>query len=156
MRGAAENSVRIIIDADACPKEVLATCIALGAAQGFEVFTVANFNHLVQSPNHIVVGDNAQEADIMIANLSRSGDIVVTQDWGLAALVIGKGAACLSPSGREYRPETIDFLLEEREAKAKFRRGGNRTKGPKKRQTEDDANFLSKLNQIISRQASPL
>jgi uncharacterized protein YaiI (UPF0178 family) len=145
-----QKLVRIIIDADACPKEVLASCIRLGERFGIEIFTVANFNHLVQSPHHIVVGDNPQEADIMIANLTQAGDIVVTQDWGLAALVIGKGAACLSPSGREYKQETIDFMLEEREAKAKFRRGGNRTKGPKKRAAEDDANFLFNLERIIS------
>jgi uncharacterized protein YaiI (UPF0178 family) len=145
-----QKLVRIIIDADACPKEVLASCIRLGERFGIKIFTVANFNHLVQSPHHIVVGDNPQEADIMIANLTQAGDIVVTQDWGLAALVIGKGAACLSPSGREYKQETIDFMLEEREAKAKFRRGGNRTKGPKKRAAEDDANFLFNLERIIS------
>ena len=143
--------MRVIIDADACPKEVLVGCITLAESYGLEIFTVANFNHVVKSPNHIVVGDNSQEADIKIANLTRAGDVVVTQDWGLAALVIGKGAACLSPSGREYKPETIEFLLEEREAKAKFRRGGNRTKGPKKRQAADDINFLFALEEIISR-----
>ena len=49
---------------------------------------------------------------------------MVTQDWGLAAVVLGKGAAALSPTGQVYQKETIDFLLEERNMKAKYRRGG--------------------------------
>lgn len=142
--------MKIIIDADACPQGVLAACIAISEKNRIEIYTVANFNHNVISPNHIVVGDTSQEADIKIANLTEAGDIVVTQDWGLAALVIGKGAVCLSPSGREYKQETIDFLLEEREAKAKYRRSGKNTKGPKKRHAQDDENFIHKLEHIIS------
>lgn len=145
--------MRIIVDADACPKDVLKACLELGEQYSLSVYTVANFNHVLQSPNHIVVGDNPQEADIKIANLTQANDLVVTQDWGLAALIIGKGAIALSPSGREYQPETIEFLLEERETKAKYRRGGNRTKGPKKRQPEDAARFLYKLRQIILRRS---
>ena len=142
--------MRLIIDADACPQEVLANCIRLGAQAGIEVVTVANFNHLVRSPQHIVVGDNPQEADLMIANLTQAGDLVVTQDWGLAALVLGKGAFCLSPSGREYTAKTIGFMLEEREIKAKLRRGGSRTKGPKKRTAADDEHFFIKLRRFIA------
>jgi uncharacterized protein len=74
---------------------------------------------------------------------------VVTQDWGLAAMIMGKGAFCLSPSGQEYCQETMDFLLEEREMKAKFRRSGNHTKGPKKRARQDDIHFKETLAQLI-------
>lgn len=143
--------MKVIIDADACPKQVLAECIRQGKQYGIEIVTVANFNHQVHSPQHIVVGGDSQEADIAIANIVSPGDIVVTQDWGLAALVIGKGAVGLSPSGREYKNETIDFLLEEREVKAKRRRSGYRTKGPKKRQAEDDIRFSQTLARIIDR-----
>lgn len=143
--------MRIVIDADACPRQVLAECIRQGEIHNVEVITVANFNHQVVSPNHIVVGGNPQEADIKLVNLVKAGDVAVTQDWGLAALILSKGAACLSPSGREYKSETIDFLLEEREVKAKHRRAGNRTSGPKKRRTEDDAQFSRALEKIIVR-----
>jgi hypothetical protein len=142
--------MRIIVDADACPKGVLTACVDIGERYGVDIYTVANFNHNVTSPHHIVVGDVSQEADIKIANLTRMGDVVITQDWGLAALVLGKGALCLSPLGREYKEATIEFLLEEREAKAKYRRSGNRTKGPKKRQLQDDNNFRQELEQIIT------
>lgn len=141
--------MKIIIDADACPKDVLTSCITLGNKYDIAIYTVASFDHVIKSPNHIVVGTDSQEADIKIANLTQLGDIVVTQDWGLAALALGKGALCLSPSGKEYQAETIEFLLEERETKAKYRRSGNRTKGPKKREAVDDLNFVRKLEQLI-------
>ena len=77
---------------------------------------------------------------------------VVTQDWGLASIVIGKGARCLSPTGQEFRSDRMAFLLEEREVKAKFRRGGGRAKGPRKRTREDDRRFEACLKKILSQQ----
>jgi len=114
------------------------------------VWTVASFDHNVESDHHTVVGNDPQEVDIKIMNLAEAGDVVITQDWGLVAVALGKGTKCLSPSGRELRPDKIEFLLEEREVKAKIRRGGGRTKGPKKRTLEDDQRFESSLEQILS------
>lgn len=111
---------------------------------------MASFNHNIVSDRHVVVDSASQEADIKVLNLAEKGDIVVTQDWGLAAMVLGKQAKCLSPIGREYRPDNIEFLLEEREIKAKLRRGGGRTKGPKKRTLQDDLNFETGLEQLLS------
>jgi len=98
-----------------------------------------------------VVGDDFQEADIKIMNLTEAKDVIVTGDWGLAAMVLGKGARCLSPIGREFQPEKIDFLLEEREVKAKIRRGGGRTKGLRKRTLEDDRRFEQSLERMLLR-----
>lgn len=141
--------MKILVDADACPKGALAACFALGKQYEVSVYTVANYNHHIASEHHIVVDNGTQQADLKIANLTQSGDVVVTQDWGLAALILGKGAFCLSPGGREYKRETIDFLLEEREAKAKFRRAGNRTRGPKKRTDTEDVLFAQALERLI-------
>jgi uncharacterized protein YaiI (UPF0178 family) len=143
--------MKILVDADACPRSVLQICMELGRKYNIPVWTVASFNHHVESDHPIVVGDDSQEADIKIMNLTEAGDVVITGDWGLAAMVLGKGATCLTPGGREYRHEKIDFLLDEREAKAKFRRGGGRTKGPKKRKPEDDERFGSFLEKILLR-----
>jgi uncharacterized protein YaiI (UPF0178 family) len=96
-----------------------------------------------------VVGDASQETDIKIINLTDEGDVVVTQDWGLAAVVLGKRAKCLSPAGREFRSDKIEFLLEEREVKSRVRRGGGRTKGPKKRTPEDDRRFRMRLERSL-------
>ena len=143
--------MKILIDADACPRPVLQICIRLGRAYDIPVWTVANFNHDVASDHPIVVGDDFQEADMKIMNLTEAGDVVITGDWGLAAMVLGKGAKCLSPMGREFHPEKIGFMLEEREVKAKFRREGGRTKGPKKRKSEDDRKFELCLEKILLR-----
>ncbi len=144
------DSLKIVVDADACPKTVLQICKKLAAENNYQLWTVANFNHQIDSPNHIVVGGDSQEADLRIVNLCAPGDIVVTQDWGLAALVLGKGAAAISPKGRIFRNETIDFLLEEREIKAKLRRSGRRTKGPHKRTNQDDLRFAAALMGLIN------
>ena len=143
--------MKILVDADACPRSVLKICVELGREYNIPVWTVASFNHEIESDHSVVVGDDSQEADMKIMNLTETGDAIVTGDWGLAAMVLGKGAKCLSPIGKEFRPEKMEFLLEEREAKAKFRRGGGRTKGPKKRTSGDDERFGSCLEKILLR-----
>jgi len=144
--------MKIIVDADACPKAVLQICIKVALGYDIPVWTVASFNHNIESDHHVVVGNASQEADIRVMNLAQAGDVAVTQDWGLAAMLLGKGVKCLSPHGREFNTDNIEFLLEEREVKAKFRRGGGRTKGgPKKRVIEDDQHFEASLLDILAR-----
>jgi uncharacterized protein YaiI (UPF0178 family) len=143
--------MKILVDADACPKSVLRICLDIGRRHGLPVWTVASFNHNIESDHHILVGGDPQETDIKILNVAEPGDVVISQDWGLAAVALGKGATCLSPTGREFRSDSIDFLLEEREMKAKHRRTGGRTKGPKKRTKEDDQRFEASLEKVIVR-----
>jgi hypothetical protein len=143
--------MKILIDADACPRSVLKICMRVGRKYAIPVWTVASFNHDIESDHPVVVGDDSQEADLKIMNLAEARDVVITGDWGLAAMVVGKGATCLSPTGSEFRPEKMEFLLEEREIKAKFRRGGGRTKGPRKRTMEDDRRFEVCLEKILLR-----
>jgi uncharacterized protein YaiI (UPF0178 family) len=147
--GSFEGLMKILVDADACPRSVLQICISLGRRKNIPVWTVASFNHQIDSDHPIMVGSDFQESDMKIMNLTEAGDIVVTGDGGLAAIAVGKGARCLSPMGREFQPEKIGLLLEEREIKAKFRRGGGRTKGPKKRTMEDDRQFEALLKKIL-------
>jgi uncharacterized protein YaiI (UPF0178 family) len=142
-------TLKIIVDADAAPKNALDICREAAARFSLQLVTVANFNHRIESDRHVVVGDAPQEADIRVINLTGRRDIVVTQDWGLAAMILGKGAFALSPAGRVFQKDSIEFLLEEREMKARFRRGGGRTRGPKKRTAEDDQNFKKSLYRII-------
>jgi uncharacterized protein YaiI (UPF0178 family) len=63
-------------------------------------------------------------------------DIVVTQDYGLASMILAKGASAVDQNGMPYISENIDSLLERRYIGQKIRRGGGRTKGPKKRTRE--------------------
>ena len=141
--------MKILVDADACPKKVLQICITLGAQYAVQVWTVASFNHNIISDYHVVVGDNDQETDIKVLNLADTGDVVITQDWGLAAMALGKKARCISPAGREFSNDTIDFLLEERDMKAKVRRSGGKTRGPSKRTVQEDVKFQECLDRIL-------
>ncbi len=143
--------MKIIIDADATPKSALDICRRAAKEFSVSMVTVASFNHRIESDWHVVVGNAPQEADTQVVNLTARGDIVVTQDWGLAAMVLGKGAFALSPVGRIYQEETIEFLLEEREIKARIRRSGGRTRGPKKRTAEDDLNFKKSLYRLLEK-----
>jgi len=146
------KKLKIIVDADACPKSVLQHTLGAGKKYGIPVITVASFNHNIISANHITVESGSQEADIKIVNITEPGDIIITQDWGLAAIMLSKKASALSPAGIEYEAERMTFMLEEREMKAKFRRNGGRTKGPKKRAAEDDIRFLRTLEKIVLRE----
>lgn len=142
--------MKILVDADACPKNALQICMELGRKYTVEVWTVASFNHKIVSDFHVVVGDGSQETDIKVLNITEAGDIIVTQDWGLAAMVLGKRASCISPVGRVFSNENIDFLLEEREVKAKLRRSGGRTKGPSKRTLQEDIVFQERLDRLLA------
>jgi uncharacterized protein YaiI (UPF0178 family) len=145
-------ATRVIIDADACPRTCLQIVDKLARVYHFEVITVASFNHRFGHTHHQVTGDEPQATDIAIINQVREGDIVVTQDWGLAAMVLGKRASAIAPGGRIFNDDQMDLLLEERNILAKFRRGGGRTRGPAKRTSGDDyrfeTNFLTLLQKM--------
>ncbi len=143
---------KIIVDADACPRNALQICQKVGEEDSLQVVTVASFEHDIGGEEHFVVGNDPQETDIKIANLIRPGDIAVTADLGLAALLIGKGAFCISPKGKVFSEVNIDFLLEERNIKQKFRRSGGRTKGPAKRIDADDEVFERKLRGLVKKE----
>lgn len=149
----------VLIDADACPRGAAETIRRLQTRFGYRVVTVASVNHVVQTwgrwHEHVVAGPEAQATDIAVANRARPGDVVVTQDWGLAALALGRGCRAISPTGHTFRSETIDLLLEERHLKAKFRRGGGRTKGPQARTAEDDERFELALVEALTPSSLP-
>ena len=92
----------------------------------------------------------ADALDISLINLCRRGDIVVTQDYGVAALALGKGARAIHQSGRRYTDENIDGLLMERHLAKKARRNGkHHLKGPAKRTEEDDRRFAESFERLV-------
>ncbi len=142
--------MRIIVDADATPRTCLKIVIELAAQYGWEVTTVASINHRIDSPDHRVVGDEPQAADLAVMNLAKTGDVVVTQDHGLAAMVLSKGTMALAPSGLIYDNERMTLMLEERNELARWRRGGGRTKGPAPRSNQDDQKFRASLSKLLT------
>ncbi|WP_018131174.1 DUF188 domain-containing protein [Effusibacillus pohliae] len=139
----------IWIDADGCPRGVIRITREYAEKLNIPCWTVSNFHHELAGDTHIVVDDASQSADLAILNRCQAGDLVITQDIGLAAMVLGKQCRALGICGQEYRPEEIALLLELREQSAKFRRAGGRTKGPRKRTSADDAAFAAGLKRIL-------
>ena len=89
----------------------------------------------------VTVDKQKDSVDFALMNRLTKNDIVVTQDYGLAAMVLGKGARVLDQNGRVYTDDNIENLLMDRHMGQKIRRAGGRTKGPPKRTKEDDAKF---------------
>ena len=140
----------IYIDADACP----VTRIAEGIARkhGIPVTLLCDTNHQLASDYSTIrmIGAGADAVDLALINLCRRGDIVITQDYGVAALALGKGAKAIHQSGRQYTDENIDGLLMERHLAKKARRSGkHHLKGPARRSEEDDRRFAESFEQMI-------
>ncbi|MFC4769628.1 YaiI/YqxD family protein [Effusibacillus consociatus] len=139
----------IWIDADGCPRGVVRVTFAYAAALGLTCWTISNFHHQLEGDTHIVVDDRSQSVDMAILNRCKAGDLVITQDIGLAAIALGKKCRALGIYGQEYAEKNIGVLLEIRDQSAKFRRAGGRTKGPKKRTQSDDAAFEQGLKRVL-------
>jgi len=136
--------IKVLIDADACPRKVMEIVGEARDEFGYELVLVSSFNHRhTPGPGvrQIYVGDEDQATDLAVINETAARDIVITQDWGLAALVLGRGARAIDPNGRVFSEEKMEFLLEERHLKAKYRRSGGRTRGPSARKDEHDRRF---------------
>ncbi|MFB5266173.1 YaiI/YqxD family protein [Paenibacillus enshidis] len=142
---------RIVVDGDACPVK---TEIAAAAARfQMEVILVSSFDHLLQGGSGITVvtvDRSDQSADLYIANHVRRGDVVATNDYGLAALALAKGCSVISFRGTPYSDESIDFMLDRRHISAKERRRGRYGKGPKAFTEEDRIMFQHKLTKLLT------
>ncbi len=142
--------MKLLIDADACP----VTDIALNCAKQYNVeecILLCDTSHLIERENArtIVVSKGADSADFALVNLVKVGDIVVTQDYGLAAMCLAKKANVLNQNGLIFTEYNIGSLLEQRYLSKKIRMAGGRTKGPSKRTTEQDEAFLKALKKIL-------
>ena len=140
----------VYIDADACPVTRIAERIAKD--HGVPVMLLCDTNHQLASDYSTVkvIGAGADAVDIALINLCRRGDVVVTQDDGVAALALGKGARAIHQSGKWYTDRNIDGLLMERHLAGKARRSGkHHLKGPSKRTEEDGRRFAESFEKLI-------
>ena len=142
--------MKILVDADACPvKQII---VRLAKQRNIPVTMLIDTSHELNDgySKIITVDKQADSVDYKLMGLLTREDIVVTQDYGLAAMVIGKGARAVNQNGLIYTNANIDRLLMERHIGAKIRRSGGRTKGPAKRTKEDDARFETAFEKLLS------
>jgi len=141
--------MRIIVDADACPgKDIIEK---IGKENNLEIIMYCDINHFLSSDYAVIkyMDSGFQSVDMAVANEAKQNDIVVSQDFGVAAMVLGKKAFAISPKGYIYTNDNIDKLLFERHISSKVRRGGGRTSNPKKRSREDDERLGRNLLKLI-------
>ena len=142
---------RILVDADACP---VVRCVdRIAKACGVPETLLCDTNHVLVSEysDVKVIGAGADAVDFALINLCRRGDVVVTQDYGVAALALGKGAYAIHQSGGLYTQDNIDQMLMERHLarKARMGKGKHRLKGPKKRTKEEDEAFEAAFRKLL-------
>jgi uncharacterized protein YaiI (UPF0178 family) len=141
--------MKIIVDGDGCAGRA----IIEKAAKNFEIplLIFCDIHHIISSDyaEVKVVDSGFQSVDMYVINNCGRGDIVVTQDYGVAALCLPKGAKCISPSGYIFDDKNIERLLMERHIKSEIRRAGGRTSNAKKRTPEDDKKLEENLNRLL-------
>ena len=145
--------MRILVDADACP--VVSIIEHIAKKYQVSVILLCDTNHILQSDYSevLTVGAGADAVDFKLVSICRKGDIVVTQDYGVAAMILGKGAYGIHQSGKWYTNENIDLMLMERHISKKARRASskNHMKGPRKRSDKDDYNFEVSFERLVEK-----
>lgn len=142
--------MKIFIDADGCP--VIDITIKLAKKYGIPCVAVCDTSHFfaLDGAEVITVSKGSDSADFKIVNLISKGDIVITQDYGLAAMCLAKETVVLNQNGFQYTVNNIESLLLSRHNAKKIRRSGGRLKGPPKRTPLEDEMFEKALDEILS------
>lgn len=142
--------MRIIIDADGCP--VVRIAVDCAKKHDIDAVIVCDSAHYfdIEGVETITVTKGADSADFRIVNMISNGDIVITQDYGLAAMSLARNAQVVNQNGMLYHAGNIDSLLLARHTARKIRNSGGRLKGPSKRAKEQDAAFLYTLEKLLN------
>ena len=143
--------MHIYVDADACP--VIGIVERIAKSHNIAVTLLCDTNHYLTSDYSevVYVGAGADAVDFKLISLCEKGDLVVTQDYGVAAMALSKGAYAIHQSGKWYTNENVDQMLMERHLNKKARRasGKNHLKGSRKRTAEDDEHFRASFEEMI-------
>ena len=141
--------MKILIDADGCP--VVDMTVNLGRKYNINTIIMCDTSHIFnkEGAKTMVFSKGADSVDFALINYLEKEDIVITQDYGLAAMAMNKASYVINQNGMIYNDENIDRLLYSRHISKKIRKSGGKTKGPKKRTKEDDINFEKTLNEIL-------
>lgn len=141
--------MRILIDADGCP--VVDITIEIAKKNSLECIIFCDTAHYFQKEGAktITVSKGADSVDFALVNTIKSGDVVITQDYGLAAMCLAKKAFVISQNGLIYDNNNIDQLLDQRYVSKKLRAMGQKTKGESKRKEEQNQSFRYAIENLI-------
>lgn len=141
--------MQILIDADGCP--VVDLTVSIACEHQTQCLILCDTSHVFEKPGAatLTFSKGADSVDFALVNLLRPGDIVITQDYGLAAMCLARQARVLNQDGMEYTGENMDSLLLARHTARKIRNAGGRLKGPPRRKSSQDEAFAHALRGIL-------
>ena len=141
--------MKILIDADGCP--VVDITVRMSKEHKIDCFILCDTSHVFEKAGAttLTFSKGADSVDFALVNRVSAGDIVITQDYGLAAMCLSKNAIVINQDGMEYTADNIDALLIARHTAKKIRNSGGRLKGPQKRTASQDADFIAKLALLL-------
>ena len=141
--------MKVLIDADACP--VVDIAVTLCKHYQIQCLLLCDTAHTIQrdGAETLIFDKGSDSVDFALVNRTCPGDIVITQDYGLASMCLGRNVRILHQDGWEYTLDNISGLMEQRHASKKYRMAGGRTKGPSKRTKAQDDAFETALQQML-------
>lgn len=153
--GDGELIMRILIDADGCP--VVDIAVRIARRNNTDCLIICDTSHFFEKEGAttIVVSKGPDSADFALVNMIQTGDIVITQDYGLAAMSLARRGIAVSQNGMIYDDSNMDALLFSRYSAKKIRSSGGRIKGPAKRTADQDMQFETALARLITENVSP-
>lgn len=142
--------MKILVDADACP--VKSIILKHAKARHLVLMMFIDTSHLLNDGySQVFTVDKARDsADFALISRTERGDIVISQDFGVAAMALAKGARVLNQNGLIFTSENIGGLLEERHISQKIRRSGGRTANAKKRSAQNDRDFERAFLELLN------
>ena len=143
--------MRVLIDADGCP--VVYEAAGICREFNLECVIFCDMAHRIEidGTTVVTVSTGADSVDFALVNAAKKGDVVITQDYGLAAMCLSREAFVLDQNGMEYTEHNIDSLLYSRHLAKKIRNAGGRLKGPSKRTKEQDKAFAQGFSSLLQR-----
>ncbi|MFT9056850.1 MAG: YaiI/YqxD family protein [Ethanoligenens sp.] len=141
--------MKILIDADGCP--VVDITVRIAKKHNVECLILCDTSHVFEKDGAttLTFSKGADSVDFALVNRVKAGDIVITQDYGLAAMCLSKNALVINQNGMAYTADNMDALLLARHTARKIRNAGGKLKGPKKRMAGQDEAFVQKLTGLL-------
>lgn len=141
--------MRVLIDGDGCP--VVDTAVGLCRERKVQCLLMCDTAHEFhrEGAQTLTFDKGADSVDFALANRVHAGDLVITQDYGLASMCLARGARVLHQDGWEYTSWNIDALLLQRHEAKKYRLSGGRTKATPKRTEQQNRAFHSAMAQLL-------